>query len=83
MKIENSTNLQQMISWYSLACGKCRETRGWGYWANFLHSFIFPIFQKYQNINYLYNITIISDMRRRGWAVEATDNYERDFKYLI
>ena len=72
-----------MISWYSLACADCRKTRGGGYWANFLHSFIFPIIQQYQNINYLYYITIISDMRHRSWAVEATDKYERDFKYLI
>ena len=30
----------------------------------------------------MYDITFILDRCHRSWAVEAPDNYERDWKYL-
>ena len=56
--------------------------QGWDYWAKFLSSVIFPIFQNHQNTSYMYDIMFIFGRCHRSWAAVTHDKYERDLKYL-
>ena len=56
--------------------------RGGGYWANFLRSVIFRIFQYYQNTRHLLKITFVFDRCRRSSAAVAPVKYKCDSNNL-
>ena len=64
-----------------IAYTKFHLPRGWGYWANFLRSVIFPFFPNDQNSGYLY-IKFVFGRCHRSWAAETPGKYEHDWNYL-
>ena len=62
--------------------GWCQQLGG-GYFANFLHSIIFPDFPNYRSTGYRLNITFIFVRCHHSEAVVTPAKYECDSKHII
>ena len=89
MVSENVSKFVQCAYWWpgTVPCWRCTRTliiefRGGGYWSNFFHFVVIPVFLNFRNIGYIYNIMFIFDRCHCSWAAVTPAKYAHDLKCL-